>query len=71
MISRSCAVKRAQNTSLNVCGLSNSASQSACSVKVWCTKVARIFENSGPNWSKLSSFVDKHHILHVIDLISV
>ena len=27
------------------------------------------FENSGPNWSKLGSFVDKHHILHVIDLI--
>ena len=20
------------------------------------------FENSGPNWSKLGSFVDKHHI---------
>ena len=27
------------------------------------------FENSGSNWSKLGSFVDKHHILHVIDLI--
>ena len=27
------------------------------------------FENSGPNWSQLSSFVDKRHILHVIDLI--
>ena len=25
------------------------------------------FENIGPNWSKLGSFVDiKHHILHVI-----
>ena len=23
----------------------------------------------GPNWSKLGSFVDKHHILHVTDLI--
>ena len=27
------------------------------------------FENSGPNWSKLGSFLDKHHISHVIDLI--
>ena len=27
------------------------------------------FENSDPNWSKLGSFVDKYHILHVIDLI--
>ena len=27
------------------------------------------FENIGPNWSKLSTFVDKHHTLHVIDLI--
>ena len=27
------------------------------------------FENIGPNWSKLGSFVDKHHILHVVDLI--
>ena len=27
------------------------------------------FEYSGPNWSKLGSFGDKHHILHVIDLI--
>ena len=27
------------------------------------------FENSGPNRSKLGSFVDKHHTLHVIDLI--
>ena len=27
------------------------------------------FENSGPNWSKLGIFVDKRHILHVIDLI--
>ena len=26
-------------------------------------------ENSGPNWSKLGSFLDKHHILHVIDLM--
>ena len=25
------------------------------------------FENSGLNWSKLGSFVDTHHILHVID----
>ena len=24
------------------------------------------FENSGSNWSKLGSFVDKHHILYVI-----
>ena len=24
------------------------------------------FENSGPNWSKLGSFADKHYILHVI-----
>ena len=27
------------------------------------------FENSDPNWSKLGSFVDKHHILHFIELI--
>ena len=27
------------------------------------------FENSGPNWSKLCSFVHKHHISNVIDLI--
>ena len=27
------------------------------------------FENSGPNWSRRGSFVDKHHILYVIDLI--
>ena len=27
------------------------------------------FENSGPNWSKLGTFVDKYHTLHVIDLI--
>ena len=27
------------------------------------------FENSGPNWSKLGSFADKRHLLHVIDLI--
>ena len=27
------------------------------------------FENSGLNWSKLGSIVDKHHMLHVIDLI--
>ena len=27
------------------------------------------FENIGPNWSKLGSFVDEHHTLHVIDLI--
>ena len=26
------------------------------------------FQNSGPNWSKLGSVLDKH-ILHVIDLI--
>ena len=25
------------------------------------------FENSGVTWSKLGSFVDKHHILHLID----
>ena len=29
------------------------------------------FENSGPNWSKLGSFVDKHHILHMTDLDKV
>ena len=27
------------------------------------------FENNGPNWSKPGSFVDKYHILHVVDLI--
>ena len=27
------------------------------------------FETSGPKWSKLGSFVNKHYILHVIDLI--
>ena len=27
------------------------------------------FENGSPNWNKLFSVVDKHHILHVIDLI--
>ena len=27
------------------------------------------FENSGAKWSKLGIFVDKHHKLHVIDLI--
>ena len=27
------------------------------------------FENIGPNWSKLGSFVDKHRTLDVIDLI--
>ena len=27
------------------------------------------FENRGPNWSKLGSFVDKHHVLHVIDIM--
>ena len=26
-------------------------------------------ETSGPNWSKLGNFVDKHNILHLIDLI--
>ena len=25
------------------------------------------FENSGSTWTKLGSFVDKHHMLHVID----
>ena len=35
--------------------------QRACSIKV--------YENSGPNWSKLGSFIDKRHIIHVIDLI--
>ena len=28
------------------------------------------FQNSGPNQSKLGSFVDKHHIIHVIVLKS-
>ena len=28
-----------------------------------------VFESSGPNWSKVGSFVDRHVILHVIDLI--
>ena len=27
------------------------------------------FENSGAKWSKFGSFVEKHHILHVADLI--
>ena len=27
------------------------------------------FENSGPNWTKLGSFIYKHHILHVVDVI--
>ena len=31
-------------------------------------KTLENFENIGPNWSKLGSFVGKHHILHVIDL---
>ena len=26
------------------------------------------FANTGPNWSKLGSFVDKHHILDAIDV---
>ena len=26
------------------------------------------FENDGPNWRKLGSFVNKHHVLYVIDL---
>ena len=32
-------------------------------------KSPRYFKNIGPNWSKLDSFVDKNHILHMIDLI--
>ena len=27
------------------------------------------YGNSGPNWSKLGSFIDKQHILHMTDLI--
>ena len=27
------------------------------------------FENSGPNWGEVGSFVDKHHTSPVIDLI--
>ena len=32
-------------------------------------KIAGILRNSDPNWSKLGSFVDKHHVLHVLDSI--
>ena len=29
------------------------------------------FENSGPDWSKRGSIVDKHHILNVVNLTFV
>ena len=41
----------------------------ACSVKVWCTKIVLILRLVVQTRKKLGSFIDKHHILHVIDLI--
>ena len=43
--------------------------QRASSVKVWCTNIARILRVVVQTGANLGSFVDKHHILHVIDLI--
>ena len=40
-----------------------------CSVQVWCTKIARILTIVVQTGANLAVFVDKHHVLHVIDLI--
>ena len=34
----------------------------------WVNKNCAYFKNSGSNWTKLGIFVNKHHILHAIDL---